>query len=348
MIPVLKTCTPGVHTSVQDFGRTGYRHLGVPTSGALCRSDLRLVNRLVGNAATTAGLEIIYQGPVFEVQADSVRIALSGTGGSIEVLDMPDGIFPAWQSVRLVRGQKFKITISPDLACCYLAIEGGFDLAPVMGSQSTCIRAGFGGHRGRILASGDKIPLKLNSVENGDERTFATPPDLAKDAPVRITWGQQVDYFTTASREVFITREFTILPTSDRMGYRLSGARIEHKNNFDIVSDATSIGAIQVPGDGAPIVLLADCQTTGGYPKIATVISSDVEVLARRPPGSKVCFSAVSVSDAETIARNHETALGTIENSLMSVSHGLGLNVDALYEANLISGMFDAENPQSD
>ncbi len=348
MTSALKTCAPGVHTSVQDFGRTGYRHLGVPTSGALCRSDLRLVNRLVGNCANTAGLEIIFQGPAFEVLADSMRIALSGTGGTIQVSGMPATTFPAWQSVRLVRGQKFKITIAPDLACCYLAIEGGFDLAPVMGSLSTYTRAAFGGYRGRILAAGDEIPLGLNSVDDSGEQTFATLPDPAKDAPVRITWGQQVEYFTTAGRAAFISREYTILPASDRMGYRLSGATLEHKYSFNIVSDATCVGTIQVPGDGAPIILLADCQTTGGYPKIATVISSDIEVLARRPPGSKVRFSAVSVSDAETIARDHEAAIGTIENSLISLSHSSGLDVDALYEANLISGMFDAENPQSD
>ncbi len=348
MTPVLKTCVPGIHTSVQDFGRTGYRHLGVPTSGALCRSDLRLVNRLVGNSATTAGLEIIYLGPTFEVLADSMRIALSGTGGSIEVLDTPGGIFAAWQSVHLVRGQKFKVTIAPGLACCYLAIAGGFDLIPVMGSSSTYTRAGFGGHKGRILIPGDEIPLKLNSVDMCDERTFATLPDLARRAAVRITWGQQVEYFTAASLEDFISQEYTIEPTSDRMGYRLSGRPLKHKDSFNIISDATSVGAIQVPGDGAPIILLADCQTTGGYPKIATIISSDVEVLARRSPGSKVRFTCVSVSEAETIARNHEATLRSIENRMVPVQTSPQLNVDALYDANLISGIFDAGNRQPD
>jgi len=348
MTPVLKTCTPGLHTSIQDFGRTGYRHLGVPTSGALCRSDLRLVNRLVGNSAATAGLEIIFQGPSFEVLADSVRVALSGSGGTLQVSDTAGSIFPAWQSVRLVRGQKFKVTIAPGLACCYLAIEGGFNLTLVMASLSTYTRAAFGGYKGRILGSGDEIPLGLNSVDNGGERTFGTLRDNAKEAPVRITWGQQVDYFTAASRKAFISKEYTVLPMSDRMGYRLSGSRLEHKDSFNIVSDATAVGAIQVPGDGAPIVLLADCQTTGGYPKIATIISSDVEVLARRTPGSKVRFSVVSVSEAENIARNHEAGLTSIENGMMPVKPGLDFDVDALYDANLISGMFDAKTPQSD
>jgi len=348
MNPVLKTCAPGVHTSVQDSGRTGYRHLGVPTSGALCRSDLRLVKRLVGNVATTAGLEIIYQGPTFEVLADAVRIALSGSGGSIEVSGTCENIFPAWQSLRLVRGQKFKVTIAPGLACCYLAIAGVFDLTAVMGSLSTNTRAGFGGYRGRNLMLGDEIPLNFNSVDNGDERTFSTLPHRTKDAPVRFTWGQQVDYFTAASLDAFISEDYTILPTSDRMGYRLSGATLKHKDSFNIVSDATAVGAIQVPGDGAPIVLLADCQTTGGYPKIATIISSDVEVLARRPPGSKVRFAVVSVSEAEIIARNHETTISAIESRLVPVSTGPKFDVDALYDANLISGMFDAKNPQSD
>ncbi len=342
MTPALKTCAPGVHTSVQDFGRTGYRHLGVPTSGALCRSDLRLVNRLVGNCANTAGLEIIFQGPAFEVLADSVRIALSGTGGTIQVSGMPAATFPAWQSVRLVRGQKFNITIAPGLACCYLAIAGGFDLTPVMASLSTYPRAGFGGYKGRILIPGDEIPLNFNSVGNDHECTFTTLPDMAEDIPVRITWGQQVTYFTAASLEAFISEEYTVLPASDRMGYRLSGTALKHKDSFNIVSDATAVGTIQVPGNGAPIVLLADCQTTGGYPKIATIISSDVEVLARRLPGSKVRFAVVSVSEAETIALDHEADLCTIESSLNPVPGRPGLDVKALYEANLISGMINA------
>ena len=348
MTPALKACVAGVHTSVQDFGRTGYRHLGVPSSGALCRTDLRLVNRLVGNSAATAGLEILYQGPTFEVLADSVRIALSGSGGTLQVSGTPVNFFPAWQSVRLVRGQKFKITLPPGLACCYLAIEGGFDLPPVMGSLSTYTRAVFGGYKGRILASGDVIPLNFNSVDNRDEQTFTTVPDKTQDETFRITWGQQVEYFTAASLDAFISQEYAIEPTSDRMGYRLSGNPLRHKDGFDIVSDATSVGAIQVPGDGAPIILLADCQTTGGYPKIATVISSDVEVLARRTPGSKVRFTCVSVGEAETIARNHEAAIVAIENKMMPVPNSPEFDVEALYDANLISGMFDAKNPQSD
>lgn len=343
MSPVLKTCAPGAHTSVQDFGRTGYRNLGVPTSGALDKRDLRLVNRLVNNPAATAGLEILYLGPVFEVLSDTIRIAVSGSGSTIEVLDTPDGITPAWQSVQLARGQKFKITTSPDLVCCYLAIEGGLDLPQVLGSMSTYARAGLGGFHGRILAAGDELPLNKNTARDTPEYTFSQIPEIGDDDPIRITWGQQADYFTSASLNEFVSNEYTILPASDRMGYRISGVALQHKNSFNIVSDGTAVGAIQVPGNGAPIILLADCQTSGGYPKIATVISSDISVLARRAPGNKIRFKAVSISEAETIARAHEASIYTIENSMVPVQPKAEVNVAALYDSNLISGIFDGD-----
>ncbi len=343
--PVLITCNPGAHTSVQDFGRIGYRHLGVPTSGALDRHALRLVNRLVGNPANTAGLEFLYLGPVFEVASDTLRIAISGTRSTIELLDTPGHVCPAWQSLRLVRGQRFKISMAAGLVCCYLAVEGGFDLNEVMGSQSTYTRAGFGGFKGRILAQGDEIPLNLNTVRNAHELCFPHPPDESDaDAPIRITWGQQADYFTADALACFTSQEYTISPASDRMGYRVSGFQLTHKDSFNIVSDGTAVGAIQVPGDGAPIILLADCQTSGGYPKIATVISSDLARLARRPPGSKVRFSALSISQAEAIAREQEASIHVLENTTRHVRSGSELDVEALYDANLISGMFDASD----
>jgi len=343
--PVLKTCAPGAHTSVQDLGRTGFRHLGVPTSGALDLKALRLVNRLVGNSAGTAGLEVLYLGPTFEVLSDSIRIALSGTGSTIELPDAPGHIFPAWQSVRLERGQKFKINLAPGRVCCYLAIAGGFDLPPVMGSLSTYTRASLGGFNGRILSQGDELPLKLSSVSDHADQIFQRAPDRDEGSAIRITWGQQVDYFTDASLERLTAEEYTILPTSDRMGYRVSGPRLNHKDSFNIVSDCTAVGAIQVPGDGAPIILLADCQTTGGYPKIATVISSDLGRLASRPPGSQVRFKAVSIAEAEIIAHEHEATICAIENNTKPVHHAHGVDIDALYDVNLISGIFDAKKP---
>jgi len=344
MSALLKICTPGAHTSVQDFGRPGYRKLGVPLSGALDRKQLRLVNRLVGNPPQVAGLEILYMGPVVEVLCESVRIAVSGTGSTIEILDTPGHTIPAWQSVRLNAGQKFKVTLGPGLICCYLSIEGGLDLPAVMQSLSTYTRAAFGGFNGRILAQDDEIPLINDSVDEHHETTYPRLPDMSADAPIRVTWGQQVDYFTDASLAGFTSQEYTILPASDRMGYRVSGFTLTHKDSFNIVSDGTAVGAIQVPGDGAPIILLADCQTTGGYPKIATVISSDLGRLARRTPGSKIRFEAISVPQAETIARDYDAALSAIENSAKPVQPGTELDVEALYDANLISGMFDASD----
>ncbi len=344
MSPALKTLVPGIHTSVQDFGRAGYRHLGVPTSGALDRTELRLANLIVQNPAETAGLEILVFGPTFEVLADSVRVAVSGRGNSIEILTPSKSIIPAWQSVTLQRNHTFRVNLSPNVMCCYLAIEGGLDIAPVMGSLSTYSRAAFGGLQGRALLKGDEVPLTLRCASDKEETYLPRPPGNEAEIPIRITWGQQADYFTKASLEGFVAGEYSILPASDRMGYRLSGFNLEHKHGFNIVSDGTALGAIQVPGDGFPIILLADCQTTGGYPKIATVISSDLGSLARRGPGSKIRFKIVSIKEAEAIARQKEEALRMLENTLLPVGQNADLDLDALYDSNLISGIYDANN----
>ena len=309
MTPALEIIAPGLHTTVQDFGRSGYQDIGLPASGPLDCVSFRMANALVGNPPGTPMLEMLLQGPTCEVVADSVRVALAGCSASIEVRAADARTVPAGQSIRLVRGEVFRIGSLGDSTCAYLAIEGGLDIPPVLGSASTYVRGAIGGFHGRRLQKNDRVPLKLAAVEVRAERALPRSLDLAFDQAVRVVLGPQTDYFSDAGVHTFLSSEFTVSPQADRMGFRLDGPVIAHAKGHDIVSDGIVPGAIQVPGSGRPIVLLVDHQTTGGYPKIATVISADIPVVARRKPGRTIRFVAVGVREAELLRREQEAAI---------------------------------------
>lgn len=305
----LEVVAPGLHTTVQDLGRTGFQDVGVPTSGPLDRVGLRLANALVGNTPGTPVFEMLLQGPTLRVAADSVRVALAGSNASIEIRSAAPRRIAAGESVRLERGDVFRIGALGESICAYLAIEGGIAIPPVLGSTSTYVRGGIGGLHGRRFQARDTVPLRLDRVEPRAERTLAGPFDLALDQPIRVILGPQADYFTGETIAAFLSSQYTVSPQADRMGYRLEGPALAHVKGYDIVSDGIVTGAIQVPGSGKPIVLLVDNQTTGGYPKIATVISADIPVVARRKPGRPVRFVAVDVEEAKRMRKAQEAAL---------------------------------------
>lgn len=339
MTSALKVIQPGIHTTVQDLGRKGFQDAGVPVAGPLDRLSLRLANALVGNPLDTAALELVLQGPALEVQADAVRVALAGCNTAIEIGGDQPRTIPAGQSVRLVRGETLRVSQLGDAACAYLAIEGGFDIVPVLGSMATYVRGSMGGLNGAALKRDDALPLHQGNAPERPELGLPGPVDLALDAPVRVVLGPQDDYFTEAGVATFLSGEYTVTPQSDRMGFRMDGPALEHAKGYNIVSDGIVGGSIQVPGSGMPIVLLADAQTTGGYPKIATVISADLPVLGRRRPGRKVRFASVTVGEAEQARRDQEAEVQRIIAALCEVSAEAAIDVAALYRENLISGV---------
>ncbi len=341
MNPGLRVLSPGLHTTVQDLGRIGYQALGVPVSGALDSLALRLGNALVGNPESAAALEILGGGPTLEVIADSVRVAVAGPGASLALVDGGQAI-PAWRSATLFRGEAFRVVPGTESVCGYLAVEGGLAVVPVLGSASTYVRAGLGGVHGRALRRGDEVPLVLNRASERAEYRLPSPPSAASDAPIRIVLGPQQECFTVEALATLLDAEFRISKDADRMGMRLDGPALRHRGGWDIVSDAIATGAVQVPGSGHPIVLLADHQTTGGYPKIATVISADLPILGRRRPGDAIRFAAVAVEAAEQLARDAENRLTTLLTAIEPVSDGRGIDLASLYAGNLISGVVTA------
>ncbi len=343
MTALLKIQEPGIYSTIQDLGRAGYQHLGVPVSGALDSTSFRLANALTGNDEETAAVEILFQGPTFEVCAETVRIALAGTSTPIEVLGETPRLVPPWQSLRLRRGELFRIGAVRDSAGCYLAIEGGFDLEPCLGSLSTYVRAGLGGLDGRPLAQGDELPLLHNSAPERAEVRLATLPDLSPRERLRVVLGPQLDCFKKASVEAFLEVAYRVSPKADRMGFRLEGPLLSHAGDFNIVSDGIATGAIQVPGSGQPIVLLADRQTTGGYPKIATVISADLPAAGRLKPGDPVRFVAVDVEQAEAMRRKEEEEIKAMIAGVVPVRDSGSLDLDSLYGSNLVSGVVSSD-----
>ncbi|SKA38861.1 Allophanate hydrolase subunit 2 [Enhydrobacter aerosaccus] len=345
MSAALKVVRPGLFDTLQDMGRTGYMALGMPTAGAMDRIGLVLANALAGNKPGTAGLEIGVMGPDLLVEADSVRVALVGplSPSLIDGPDAPPKPLDSDRSHLLKRGQILKVGMVEGSSTAYLAVSGGFALPAFMGSLSTYARAGIGGFDGRKLSAGDTLPLAQTDVPARDERKLAQPFDYGK-GPVRIVWGPQEEYFSEQGRKTFVEAEYRVSKEADRMGIRFEGPVIEHatppaKGGADIISDGIAPGAIQVPGAGLPIVLLADRQTVGGYPKIATVASVDLPRLGRLLPGQVVRFTAVTVEEAETLRRDQEARVArTIADFQPALPAG-GIDLARLYEENLIDGV---------
>ena len=336
----LRVLKPGLHTTVQDLGRVGYQAQGVPVSGALDPMALWLGNALVGNPESAAALELLVSGATLQIAADSVRLAVAGAGATLAV-GAPARVVPAWQSVTLAQGELVEIGLGRESVCAYLAVEGGIDVRLVLGSASTYVRAGFGGLEGRTLRRGDLVPLALAQASERTEQRLPSPPPAASEQPIRVVLGPQQDRFTEAALADLLESEFRISKNADRMGMRLDGPALRHRDGWDVVSDAIATGAVQVPGSGQPILLLADHQTTGGYPKIATVISADVPVVGRRRAGDAIRFAAVSIAEAEQLARDQQRRIAALVAAFEPVPGG-GIDLASLYAGNLISGVVAA------
>ncbi len=333
MIEILDCPMP---VTVQDGGRPGYRHIGVPLSGALDPEWLAIANALVGNPASTAALEMRLLGLRLRAMAP-LTVALAGAC-TAQIEDNSGELrhAAAWRSHALERGETLNVGRLHD-GIAYLAFAGGLDVPEVLGSRSTYVRAGIGGLDGRALKAGDSLPVAAVPAPR-PLRLPQAPPAAA--GPLRIVPGPQREYFTDAAWRRLLDDEFVISREADRMGLRLDGPRLEHTRGADIVSDAVTPGVIQVPGDGRPIILLADCQTVGGYPKIATVIGADLPRLGRALPGQTLRFVEVGIDQALAARRQAANDLAACIAGM--VPSGAQLDLIALYHANLIDGVIDA------
>ncbi|PTX58842.1 antagonist of KipI [Melghirimyces profundicolus] len=301
---------PGLLTTVQDLGRTGYQQFGMVVSGAMDPFSLQVGNILVGNPRGAAGLEITLSGPVLRFEKECL-VALTGADLSPLLDDQPA---PMWKGFSVGRGQVLSFRRPVEGIRAYLTVSGGIDVPEVMGSRSTYINGGIGGYRGRALEKGDVLTVGVNPVpREGKRLAYGLRPRYGKEVTLRAVPGPQSEAFTEEAVGTFFSEAYEVTPRSDRMGYRLKGPRLFHKEKADILSDAIAPGSVQVPAEGQPIVLLADRQTTGGYAKIATVISADLPRLAQAGPGCRVRFERIDVAEAEKRAVEQENLLRTLE-----------------------------------
>jgi biotin-dependent carboxylase-like uncharacterized protein len=308
---------PGLFSTIQDNGRMFYQKYGISQSGALDDYSFKISNMLVGNNLDEAVLELTLFGGEFEV-IEGGTIAIAGTNMSPKVNNKQ---VPMWETLELSKGDILSLGFAKEGCRAYIALGGGIDVPIVLGSRSTYIRGKIGGLNGAILKEGDIISsFKASPLSKKYRLPLEFLPKYLEDNTVRVVLGPQINYFTKKGAITFLTEKFIFTNDINRMACRLDGESIEHKGSGNIVSDGTPNGAIQVPENGKPIILLNDRQTTGGYPKIACVISVDIQKIAQAKPGDTVRFKAISVPKAHFIYKNYLNNITLIHTVLNNFS----------------------------
>lgn len=308
----IRVLAPGALTTVQDLGRPGSALLGVSAAGAADTLSLRVGNLLVGNPIAAAGLEMTLVGGTFELEGRCV-VAVTGSDFG-PTLESPSGArrsVPAWASFEAGPGDVLRLGPTRSGARCYLSVRGGIDVPPTLGSASTHLASGLGGLAGRALHPGDL--LRVGSVDaRATRRSLATVAAIEAALfrrVLRVTDGPQRDWFTADSIAAFLRSAWQVTEEADRMGLRLRGPQLHRALPGDLPTEGVCVGAIQVPDGGQPIVLFVDQQTTGGYPKIANVITADLPAIGQLRPRNAVRFQVVSLAEAHRLLREQERAV---------------------------------------
>lgn len=286
---------PSIMMTVQDGGRRGYLRFGVSGSGAMDPEAMVVANTLVGNAPDAGLLEFAQFGGTLTCDEDRL-VAACGDLAGLRIGGEP--VRP-WQSHLLRRGQELSLGAMRETVWGYVAISGGIDTDPVLGARATHLRSGLGGAGGRVLGEGDSLPLGPGGADRRLRKL--TRPWRGRSGPVHVVMGPQDDLFAPEIIARFLSGPYRIGAKRDRMALILEGPALPARAGHDIVSDGTLPGSIQVPGSGQPIVLMADRQTTGGYPKIATLASVDLARLGQMPSGRDFCFRRISPDHAEDL-----------------------------------------------
>lgn len=326
----------GPMLTVQDQGRAGLRHLGVSGAGPVDPGAAALAGALVQNAAGAAALE--FAGPAGSFTTSRpVRFAV--VAGDCDVR-IDDRQVAAGESHRLQPGEVLKVGAPAGLVFGYLAFSGGVDTDPVLGSRATHLRTGLGGVQGRGLRAGDRLPLGVDDPDAPCLRPASAP--RPGQGPIRLVLGPQQDYFAADVLASLTGADFAVTAQRDRMAMVLGGTELPAARGHDIVSDGTVPGSIQVPGSGQPLVLLAESQTTGGYPKIATILTADLPRLAQMPVGTLVRFAAVTRDQGEQILIDHLRARRAMLGGLAAKAEG-ALRSDWLLSCDLVGGIMFPE-----
>nr|WP_315597260.1 biotin-dependent carboxyltransferase family protein [uncultured Cupriavidus sp.] len=310
----IEVIKPGALSTFQDLGRHGFQQLGVPANGVMDEQAHRLANALVGNPQGDATLEITLMGPSLRFPVDT---AVAVCGADLEAAI--DGIpLPVGQPGVVPAGGTLSFGKRRNGLRAYLAVAGGFAIEPVMQSRSTFVRGGYGGAQGKPLRKGELISLRAPRATVPavpvNVTALAQTASSASDTPMRVVRGREWDAFTQTAQSDFTELEYKIGAQSDRMGYRLEGPALALHSKLEMLSEAVAFGTIQVPPDGQPIVLMADRQTTGGYPKIGHVCAVDLPRLAQHMPGERIRFQVISIEEAQRLSLLQEQVFAALES----------------------------------
>jgi antagonist of KipI len=309
-VSTIQVQTPGLQTTVQDLGRNGFGPLGVSPSGAADSISLRLGNRLVSNAESAAGLEMMLLGGTFAFPEGAI-LALAGSNFGA----MLDGVrLDVGRSVEVRPGQMLRLGPTSSGARCYLCVQGGIRVKQFLGSASTHILSGLGGFEGRALRKGDVLRIG-SATKPFRKRTIApqAAEQLSGRSILRVTPGPQVDWFRESSLRSFYAGAYRVGEQSNRMGLRLEGAMVTPRDAGQMITEGVSLGAVQVPAGGSPIILFVEQQTTGGYPKIANVIAADIHRVGQLRPRDEIRFEEVTFDQARSLLLEQEKMLASPE-----------------------------------
>ena len=329
----LVVVSPGPLSTLQDSGRWGHLRNGVTPAGAMDMIALAAANLLVGNPPGEAAIEFTLAGDTLELDAEGARVAIAGD----VALTVAGVAASSWRSFALRRGERIQVGALRRGARGYLAVAGGFATPLELGSRSTHVRSGLGGGP---LRAGDRLPIARDKAPAGADVAIDPAALPYLDGAIRVVLGPQDDRFTAEGIATFLSGEYALTAEADRMGYRLDGPEIEHRDGFNTISDTILTGSIQVPGTRKPIVLMADRQTTGGYPKIATTATASLPSLAQMKPGDRLRFAAVGVAEARALLARQLEAMRALPAALRPVLRDAStLTSEALLAANLIDGV---------
>lgn len=300
---------PGLFTTIQDLGRRGYQRFGVSVSGAMDPWALTVGNRLLGNHDKAAGLEITLQGPELFFEQ---RLSIAITGADLSPTS--DGrAIPMWTVVTMQAGSRLQFGLRKQGTRAYVSVAGGIESPLVLGSRSTHVRSGLGGLEGRPLRKSDRLAAgpcpNVSAAREGRMLAPAFQPLYVACPTLRVMRGPQADHFVADALHLLAASSYRVSSESDRMGYRLEGAELPHRGSADIISEAVTAGSIQVPSNRQPILLMADCQPTGGYAKLATMISVDRRLAAQVGPGDSLSFVVITEREASLLFRSSQAEL---------------------------------------
>ena len=308
----------GINTTFQDRGRFHMQHFGVTPGGCMDLDSFSIANALVGNSLNEGVLEFAYQGPLLKLIKGRTKIAMTGNVLFQIIKSNEEKLMGECNRTYILEeGDQIDILATKQSAYGYMALEGGFDVKPFCKSVSILSRAQIGPNEGKKIKINDKINIRTNSQ---NKKNFSTKVINNNQNLIRVLKGPQFDYFSKESQKDFFSKEYKISNLTDRMGMRLEGTVMKNIVNTNIRSEGITKGAIQVPADGQPIILLTDYPTIGGYPKIANVASVDYSLLIQKTPGAKISFKLIKLREAEQLYKEHLNSISEIIKNIKEIN----------------------------